>query len=53
MLAQLWFALSPPLSVLAVEMLPQDNVPTEPLSANLGGQRVLRTLKPVPVLTIC
>ena len=42
-----------PLSVLAVELLPQDVIPADPLGANLGGQRILRTSPLTPVPTIC
>jgi hypothetical protein len=40
-LSDLGFAANAPLSVLAVEMLPQVVQPTAPLSTNLGGQRNL------------
>lgn len=42
-----------PLSVLAVEMMPQDVQPKDPLGANLGGQRILRTSNLVAVPHIC
>ena len=51
-LRALGFAKTAPLSVLAVELLPQDLPPPDPLGADLGGQRVLRSsvLTPVPVI---
>ena len=51
-LRALGFARTAPLSVLAVELLPQDVAPADPLGADLGGQRFLRSsaLTPVPVL---
>jgi hypothetical protein len=52
-LRSLGFARTAPLSVLAVEMLPQDEIPADPLGANLGGQRILRTSALTPVPTIC
>jgi hypothetical protein len=42
-----------PLSVLAVELLPQDVIPADPLGANLGGQRILRTSPLTPVPPMC
>ena len=42
-----------PLSVLAVELLPQDMIPADPLGANLGGQRILRTSPLTPVPPMC
>ena len=36
-LMSLGFAEDAPLSVLAVEMMPQDEMPPSPLGANLGG----------------
>ncbi|MCJ1350795.1 MAG: hypothetical protein MMC33_000776 [Icmadophila ericetorum] len=41
------------LSVLGVEMLPQEAPPGDPLGANLGGQRILRTSPLTPVPHIC
>jgi hypothetical protein len=52
-LSQLGFIAQAPLSVLAVEMLPQDVVPQDPLGANLCGQRILRTSALTPVPSIC
>jgi hypothetical protein len=49
----LGFALTAPLSVLAVELLPQDVTPPDPLGADLGGQRILRTSALTPVPAIC
>lgn len=43
-----------PLSVLAVELLPGgQNAPQDPLGADLGTQRILRTSPLVPVPTAC
>ncbi|MCJ1290236.1 hypothetical protein MMC34_001772 [Xylographa carneopallida] len=53
MLANLGFVPKAPLSVLAVEMLPQDVLPGDPLGADLGSQRILRTSPLVPVPGIC
>jgi hypothetical protein len=52
-LAALGFARTTPLSVLAVELLPQDAAPTDPLGADLGGQHILRTSALTPVPVIC
>lgn len=52
-LKALGFARTAPLSVLAVELLPQDQPPVDPLGADLGGQRILRTSALIPVPTIC
>ena len=52
-LAALGFARTAPLSVLAVELLPQDQPLTDPLGADLGGQRILRTSALIPVPVIC
>jgi hypothetical protein len=41
------------LSVLAVELLPQDVAPAHPLGADLGTQRILRTSALTPVPPIC
>src|SRR5262249_44111572 len=41
-LRALGFARTAPLSVMAVELLPQDVAPNDPLGADLGGQRILR-----------
>jgi hypothetical protein len=41
------------LSVLAVELLPQDVPPKDPLGADLGQQRILRTSTLTPVPAIC
>jgi hypothetical protein len=42
-----------PLSVLAVEMIPQGSEPSEPLTGDLGTQRILRTSPLTPVPQIC
>jgi hypothetical protein len=42
-----------PLSVLAVEMMPQDEILADPLGADLGGQRILRSSGLVSVPVIC
>lgn len=42
-----------PLSVLAVEMLPQGQTTEDPLGADLGGQRILRTSNLVEVPHMC
>ena len=42
-----------PLSVLAVELFSQDTIPTDPLGAQLGDQRILRTSPLTAVPTIC
>jgi hypothetical protein len=47
------FEQSAPLSVMAVELLPQDIEPQEPLGADLGGQRILRTSPLTAVPVIC
>jgi hypothetical protein len=47
------FQQSAPLSVLAVELLPQDVEPQDPLGADLGSQRVLRTSPLTAVPVIC
>jgi hypothetical protein len=52
-LESLGFARTAPLSVLAVELLPQDIPPLDPLGADLGGQRILRTSALTPVPAIC
>jgi hypothetical protein len=52
-LRSLGFARTAPLSVLAVELLPQDQNPADPLGANLGGQRILRSSALTPVPVIC
>ena len=41
------------LSVLGVEMLPQEAPPGDPLGVGLGGQRILRTSPLTPVPHIC
>jgi len=50
LLKPLGFGPNAPLSVMAVELLPQDQQVSDPLGVNLGGQRILRTslLTPVP-----
>jgi len=52
-LRSLGFVRTAPLSVLAVELLPQDIPPTDPLGADLGGQRILRSSTLTPVPAIC
>jgi hypothetical protein len=42
-----------PLSVLAVEMIPQVSEPQLPLSGDLGNQRILRTSPLTPVPQMC
>jgi hypothetical protein len=49
----LGFARTAPLSVLALELLPQDVPPADPLGAQLGGQRILRNSALTPVPVIC
>jgi hypothetical protein len=41
------------LSVLVVEMMPQDEPPEEPLGKELGRQRILRCSELTPVPVIC
>jgi hypothetical protein len=52
-LQALGFHDSAPLSVLAVELLPNGTHVADPLGAQLGTQRVLRTSPLTPVPTIC
>jgi hypothetical protein len=52
-LRALGFNKTAPLSVLAVELLPQDIAALDPLGADLGGQRILRTSALTPVPVIC
>jgi hypothetical protein len=52
-LQSLGFARTAPLSVLAVELLPQDIPPPDPIGADLGGQRILRSSALIPVPAIC
>ena len=42
-----------PLSVLAVELLPEEQPPPDPLGAQLGQVRILRTSPLVPVGAVC
>jgi hypothetical protein len=42
-LARLGFGRDAGISVLAVEMMPQDDVPRDPLGGDIGRQRILRT----------
>jgi hypothetical protein len=42
-----------PLSVLAVEMIPQASEPQLPLTGDLGNQRILRTSPLTPVPQMC
>jgi hypothetical protein len=44
---------SSPLSVLAVELLPEVNRAADPLGAQLGSTRILRTSRLVPVPPVC
>jgi len=53
LLTELGFARTAPLSVLAVELLPQDVVPADPLCKDLGMQRILRTSPLTPIPVIC
>jgi hypothetical protein len=53
MLDALGFPKNASLSVLAVELLPQKRIPEDPMSADLGGQRILRTSPLTVVPTIC
>jgi hypothetical protein len=41
------------LSVLAVELLPEVNRAPDPLGADLGSTRMLRTSRLVPVPPVC
>jgi hypothetical protein len=52
-LAALGFGSKTPFSVLAVELLPQDGFCVEPLAADLGNQRILRTSALIPVAQMC
>jgi hypothetical protein len=52
-LASLGLPKSSPLSVLAVELLPEVNHAADPLGADLGTTRVLRTSRLVPVPPVC
>jgi hypothetical protein len=52
-LAALGFGPNAPMSVLAVELLPQGEFVREPLQADLGNQRVLRTSALIPVPQMC
>jgi hypothetical protein len=52
-LASLGLPKSSPLSVLAVELLPEVNRAADPLGADLGTTRVLRTSRLVPVPPVC
>lgn len=52
-LEALAFHAGAPLSVLAVEMLPNGSPVNDPLGADLGAQRVLRTSPLTPVPAIC
>jgi hypothetical protein len=52
-LLSLGFDADAPLSVLAVEMMPQDEILADPLGADLGGQRILRSSGLVSVPVIC
>jgi hypothetical protein len=52
-LAALGFHDSAPLSVLAIELLPNGTPVADPLGAQLGTQRVLRTSPLTPVPVVC
>lgn len=52
-LAALGFSVKAPLSVLAVELMPQDNFPASPLTADLGGARILRSSNLVAIPATC
>jgi hypothetical protein len=52
-LTALGFGPKAPLSVLAVELLPQGGFVQEPLQADLGNQRILRTSSLIPVPQMC
>jgi len=52
-LATLRFAPGAPLSVLAVELLPNGDAVADPLGIQLGTQRILRTSPLTPVPAIC
>jgi hypothetical protein len=52
-LAALAFKGNASLRVLGVELLPQDTAPLDPVGADLGGQRFLRTSTLTPVPHIC
>jgi hypothetical protein len=54
-IALAWIGLpnSNPLSVLAIELLPEFNRAPDPLGADLGSTRILRTSRLVPVPPVC
>jgi hypothetical protein len=52
-LEALVFEDSAPLSVLAVELFPQDAEPPDPLGADLGTKRILRTSALTAVPAVC
>jgi hypothetical protein len=52
-LATLGLKANAPMSVLVVEMTPQDVEPDDPLGPNLGRQRILRSSNPVALPHIC
>jgi hypothetical protein len=52
-LASLGLPKSSPLSVLAVEMLPELNRASDPLGMDLGSTRILRSSRLVPVPPVC
>ena len=52
-LASLGLPESSPLSVLAVEMLPELNRAPDPLGTDLGSTRILRSSRLVPVPPVC
>ncbi|OCK98282.1 uncharacterized protein K441DRAFT_317824 [Cenococcum geophilum 1.58] len=52
-LAALGFSVKAPLSVLAVELMPQENFPDLPLTANLGGARILRSSNLIAIPATC
>lgn len=53
LLASLALPANAPLSVLAVELLPELSPPPDPLHSNLGETRILRTSPLTPVPAIC
>lgn len=53
LLASFGFNSNAPLSVMAVEMMPQYTPPTDLLGTDLGGQRILRSSVLTPVPSIC
>jgi hypothetical protein len=52
-LASLGLPKSSPLSVLAIEMLPELSHTSDPLGTDLGSTRILRSSRLVPVPPVC